>query len=248
MSKDRGEGRDEGTGGGGGEKIKVLIVDDHQVVRQGLRTFLELHGDIIVVGEAADGAAAVEMVGALLPDVVLMDIKMPAVDGIEATRRIMDLGTETRVIALTSFAEDSQVFPAIQAGASSYLLKDVSPDELIEAIRAAYRGEPRLHPDVARKLMEAMRAPAAAASGAGPGLSPDRCAPAGVDVAGLTDREREVIRRVAEGRSNQEIAGEFFISEKTVKTHISHILAKLGLKDRTQLAIFAIRNGLSEPR
>ncbi len=231
-----------------GENIKVLIVDDHQVVRQGLRTFLELHDDIDVVGEAADGSEAVEMVRSRAPHVVLMDLMMPRMDGITATKQVMEMGLDTCVIALTSFVEDGQVFPAIQAGASSYLLKDVSPDELIEAIRAAYRGEPRLHPDVARKLMDAMRA--SGESGARPAGGPaapgtgDATSPA---VGDLTDRELEVIRSVAQGKSNQEIATQFFISEKTVKTHISHILAKLGLKDRTQLAIFAIRNDLADP-
>jgi NarL family two-component system response regulator LiaR len=227
---------------GGDGKIKVLIVDDHQVVRQGLRTFLELHDDIQVVGEAADGQSAVDLVRELTVDVVLMDLMMPRLDGISATREVIGLGTGTRVIALTSFADDSQVFPAIQAGASSYLLKDVSPDELIEAIRAAHRGEPRLHPDVARKLMEAMRETGDAEARAVTGAPP-----AAALVGDLTDRELEVIRAVAQGKSNQEIAQQFFISEKTVKTHVSHILAKLDLKDRTQLAIFAIRNDLAEP-
>ncbi|OFW59202.1 MAG: DNA-binding response regulator [Actinobacteria bacterium RBG_16_64_13] len=234
------------TAEGSLEKIRVLIVDDHQVVRQGLRTFLELHDDILVVGEAADGRAAVDMVLELQPHVVLMDLVMPRLDGIGATKQIMEAETGARVIALTSFAEDDQVFPAIQAGASSYLLKDVSPDELIDAIRAAYRGEPRLHPDVARKLMDAMRN-AGAVDGAtrtGPAHSADE-GPSSI-VQDLTDREREVIALVAKGKSNQEIARQFFISEKTVKTHISHILAKLGLKDRTQLAIFAIRNDLAD--
>jgi NarL family two-component system response regulator LiaR len=218
----------------GNERIRVLIVDDHQVVRQGLRTFLELHDDIQVVGEAGDGRTAVEMVREQGADVVLMDLMMPRLDGISATREIMHLGMDTCVIALTSFAEDDQVFPAIQAGASSYLLKDVSPDELIDAIRAAHRGEPRLHPDVARKLMEAMRGEETGAR--------ETTAPA----SDLTDRELEVIRAVAQGKSNQEIAQQFFISEKTVKTHVGHILAKLDLKDRTQLAIFAIRNDLAD--
>jgi two-component system, NarL family, response regulator LiaR len=218
----------------GNERIRVLIVDDHQVVRQGLRTFLELHDDIQVVGEAGDGRTAVEMVREQGADVVLMDLMMPRLDGISATREIMRLGMDTCVIALTSFAEDDQVFPAIQAGASSYLLKDVSPDELIDAIRAAHRGEPRLHPDVARKLMEAMRGEETGAR--------ETTAPA----SDLTDRELEVIRAVAQGKSNQEIAQQFFISEKTVKTHVGHILAKLNLKDRTQLAIFAIRNDLAD--
>src|SRR5574341_2445501 len=139
------------------DKIKVLIVDDHQVVRQGLRTFLELHDDMAVVGEAGDGSAALEMIRRLEPDVVLMDLVMPGLDGIAATRQALALSARTRVIALTSFAEDDKVFPAIEAGASSYLLKDVSPDALMEAIRAVYRGEARLHPDIARKLMQATR-------------------------------------------------------------------------------------------
>ena len=216
------------------DKIKVLIVDDHQVVRQGLRTFLELHDDIAVVGEAGDGSAALEMIRRLEPDVVLMDLVMPGLDGIAATRQAVALYPRTRVIALTSFAEDDKVFPAIEAGASSYLLKDVSPDALVEAIRAVYRGEARLHPDIARKLMHATRA-AHQASGDAPALAGD-----------LTDREREVIRLVARGCNNHAIAQALVISEKTVKTHISHILGKLDLEDRTQLAIYAIRHGLAD--
>jgi two-component system, NarL family, response regulator LiaR len=229
------------------ERIRVLIVDDHQIVRRGLRTFLDLQPDILVVGEASDGRMAVDMVGETRPHVVLMDLMMPRLDGVSATKEILQKGADTRVIALTSFAEDDQVFPAIQAGASSYLLKDVSPDELVDAIRAAYRGEPRLHPDVARRLMEAMRAPKE--SQPQPSADPAGTV-GGADVSGasgLTEREREIVRSIARGKSNQEIATEFFISDKTVKTHVSHILAKLGLKDRTQLAIFAIRNSLAEP-
>ncbi|MGB8983737.1 MAG: response regulator transcription factor [Anaerolineales bacterium] len=212
------------------EKIKVLIVDDHQVVRQGLRTFLELQEDMQVVGEAGDGTEAVERVRQLEPDIVLMDLVMPRLDGIAATRQVMALGLPVRVIALTSFTEDDKVFPAIQAGASSYLLKDVSPDELVEAIRGVQRGEARLHPDIARKLMEQV------ASQAGSSHEPH--------VGEVTERERDVIRLVARGCSNQEIATELVISEKTVKTHISNILSKLHLKDRTQLAIHAIKAGL----
>jgi NarL family two-component system response regulator LiaR len=214
--------------------IRVLIVDDHQVVREGLRTFLQLHAGVSVVGEAAGGAEAVQMARRLEPDVVLMDLVMPGIDGIEATRQIRALALPIRVIALTSFTEDDKVFPAIQAGASSYLLKDVSPDDLVEAIRAVYRGEARLHPDITRKLMEQVaHRPAPAAE------PPDA-------VEDLTARECEVVRLVAEGYSNADIAQRLVISEKTVKTHVSNILGKLSLQDRTQLAIYAIRKGLAD--
>lgn len=217
------------------ERIRVLIVDDHLVVRRGLRTFLELQADIEVAGEAGDGQAGVEEAARLAPDVVLMDIVMPRLDGIEATRRIKEQTPGVGVIALTSFAGDDQVLPALEAGASSYLLKDVTPEELVEAIRALHRGEPRLHPDALRKVMEAAVGPRA--SQTGPPASP----PPG----DLTERELEVVALVAEGLSNREIAESFVISEKTVKTHVGHILAKLGLKDRTQLAIYAIRHGIA---
>ena len=211
-------------------KIKVLIVDDHQVVRQGLRTFLELQEDVLVVGEAGDGQSAVEMVRQLNPNIVLMDLVMPRLDGISATRQVKSLGSDVKVIALTSFTEDDKVFPAIQAGASSYLLKDVSPDDLVEAIRAVYRGEARLHPDIARKLMEQ--------------VAHQTPFPRESHVDDLTERELDVINLVAHGFNNQEIAKELVISEKTVKTHISNILSKLQLEDRTQLAIYAIKKGL----
>jgi len=212
------------------EKINVLIVDDHQIVRQGLRNFLELNEDIRVVGEASDGMAAQRAAGELNPDVILMDLVMPGMDGITATSEIKKANPSIKIIALTSFTEDDKVIPAIQAGASSYLLKDVTPDDLVEAIRAAARGENRLHPDVTRKLMEQVSKP-----------SSSREEP---DLPGITEREMDVIRLVAEGRSNQEIASQLVISEKTVKTHMSNILSKLGLEDRTQLAIYAIKNGL----
>jgi two-component system, NarL family, response regulator LiaR len=211
-------------------KIKVLIVDDHQVVRQGLRTFLELQDDLKVIGEAGDGLTAIDLVRELQPDIVLMDLVMPRLDGIAATRQVTSLGLPTKVIALTSFTGDDQVFPAIQAGASSYLLKDVSPDALVDAIRAVYKGETRLHPDIARKLMEKVAHPVSQPS----------------QVNELTGRELEVVRLVARGQNNHEIAQRLVISEKTVKTHISSILSKLNLADRTQMAIYAIQKGLVE--
>ncbi len=211
------------------KKIKVLIVDDHAIVRQGLRTFLELQDDITVVGEAANGRAAVQLSGQMKPDVILMDLVMPEMDGISAIRQVTELGLGARVIALTSFVDDEKVIAAIQAGACSYLLKDVSPDDLVDAVRAAQRGEARLHPYVTRKLMNQLAHPQAA-----------------LQVAGdLTEREIEVVRLVARGMSNREIADAMVISEKTVKTHVSSILGKLGLEDRTQLAIYALKHGLA---
>ena len=213
-------------------KVRVLIVDDHAVVRQGLRTYLELQDDMEVVGEAANGVEAVELAGRLQPDIIMLDLVMPQMDGITATEQIHGLGLSTKVIALTSFSEDDKVFPAIQAGAASYVLKDVSPDDLVEAIRAVHHGEARLHPDIARKLIEQ--------------VSQMRSSIQESSLNELTSREVEVIRLVALGRSNREIALELFISEKTVKTHISNLLGKLNLEHRTQLAIYAIRNKLVE--
>jgi two-component system, NarL family, response regulator LiaR len=209
--------------------ISVLIVDDHPIVRQGLRTLLELQDDIKVVGEAVNGKIAVELAAQLKPDVVLMDLVMPEMDGISATRLISELKQSTRVIALTSFVEDEKVIPAIQAGAVSFLLKDVSPTDLIEAIRAAYRGEIRLHQDVIRKLMSQAS------------MKSVTIQPGARD---LTNREQDVLSLVSEGLSNREIASKLIVSEKTVKTHISNLLDKLGQEDRTKLAIYAIRNGL----
>jgi len=212
-------------------QIRLLIVDDHQVVRQGLRTFLELQPDIAVVGEAADGADGVRLAQSLRPDIVLMDLVMPGMDGIEATRRIRAQAEGPQVIALTSFTEDDKVFPALEAGAASYLLKDVSPDALVDAIRAVMRGEARLHPDVQRKLMRQVARPKPAA---------------GVpDADELTARELGVLRCVARGMSNGEIARQLVISEKTVKTHVSNLLGKLHLSDRTQLAVYALKTGLA---
>ena len=213
------------------DKIGVLIVDDHAVVRQGLRTLLELHDEIKVVGEAANGVEAVEQARQLLPDLVLMDLLMPEMDGIEATRRIRALSPATKVIILTSFAEDDNVFPSIKAGAQGYLLKNVSPPDLIKAILAAHGGEVQLDPGIARKLMEEISA------------KPDK--PTADD---LTERELEVLRLIARGLNNRVIAGELVLSEKTVKTHVSNILSKLHLSDRTQAAIYALREGLDQAR
>ena len=213
------------------EKISVLIVDDHAVVRQGLRTFLELQEEIEVVGEASNGLEAVEQARQLLPDVVLMDLVMPRMDGIEATRSIRAISPSTKVVVLTSFTEDEKVFPSIKAGALGYLLKNVSPTELVSAIRAAHNGEAQLHPEIARKLMDEFSTKAN-------GLAPDE----------LTQREREVLHLISRGQSNREIARELVLSEKTVKTHVSNILSKLHLADRTQAAIYALKEGLALDR
>ncbi len=213
------------------ELIRVLIVDDHEVVRKGLRIFLSLHDDIELVGEAADGQAAVELTAQLAPDVILMDLVMPRLDGITATKRIHELQPSVQIIALTSFTEDDKIIPAIQAGATSYLLKDVTADLLVEAIRAVRRGERRLHPEAIRTLMERVAKPPAPSPAAG----------------SLTARELEVLALVAQGKHNSEIAAALVISEKTAKMHISNILGKLGLEDRTQLAIYALQNRLVDP-
>lgn len=210
------------------EKISVLLIDDHRVVRQGLRDFLELQDDIDVVGEAGSGEEGVQMARDLLPDVVLMDLVMTGIDGVEATRRLKAVSPTTQVIVLTSFTDDDKVFPAIKAGAISYLLKDVSPEDLAHAIRAARRNEAVLHPEVASKLMQEFSAP--------------RTAETPVDQ--LTEREMDVLRLIARGMSNKEIADTLIISEKTTKTHVSNILSKLHLADRTQVAIYALRKRL----
>ncbi len=219
--------------------VRVLIVDDHAVVRQGLRTFLELQDDpsalpIEVVGEAADGAQAVDLARRLQPDVVLLDVVMPGLDGIQATPKIIENSPHSRVIILTSFGEEDKVLPAIRAGAQGYLLKDIAPNDLVRAVRAAYLGQVQLHPDVTRKLMSAV-----AAQEESPASQPTR------PFEELTERELEVLRLIAGGFNNREIAERLVISYKTVKTHVSSILSKLHLEDRTQAAIFALRHGLA---
>jgi NarL family two-component system response regulator LiaR len=222
-----------------GESIKVLIVDDHEVVRQGLRTFLELHDDpgsptIEVVGEAANGVEAVDISRQMQPDVVLVDLVMPEMDGITATAKIIENSPQTRVIILTSFGDEDKVVPAIKAGAQGYLLKDISPDDLVRAVFEAYRGEVQLHPKAAQILMSAISKQE----------DPDSTRIDQPDLAALTKREHEVLRLIADGKSNHEIASELVISETTVKTHVSNILSKLHLKDRTQIAIYAIKHGI----
>ncbi|MGH3102557.1 MAG: response regulator, partial [Gaiellaceae bacterium] len=212
----------------GAAVIRVLIADDHAVVRQGLRTFLGLQEEIDVVGEAADGEEALAAVEELGPDVVLMDLVMPRMDGVEAIRLIRERRPSTRVIVLTSFVDDDKVFPAVRAGAAGYLLKDVQPQELVSAIRTVHGGEALLHPAVAARLMEEF-----AAAGERPRRSEL-----------LTPRERQVMRLIARGLANKAIARELEVSEKTVKTHVSNILGKLGLTDRTQAALYAVREGI----
>ncbi|WP_405711307.1 MULTISPECIES: response regulator [unclassified Streptomyces] len=206
--------------------IRVLLVDDHQVVRRGLRTFLEIQDDIEVVGEAADGAEGVARTEELRPDVVLMDIKMPGTDGIEALRRLRELENPAKVLIVTSFTEQRTVVPALRAGASGYVYKDVDPDALAGAIRSVYAGHVLLQPEVAGALL----AQEDSGSGTGRGST-------------LTEREREVLGLIADGRSNREIARALVLSEKTVKTHVSNILMKLDLSDRTQAALWAVRHG-----
>ncbi len=212
------------------DKISVLIVDDHGMVRQGLRTYLELLDDINIVGEAENGIEAVEQVRQHQPDIVLMDLVMPEMNGIEATRQVLAISTETKVIVLTSFSEDDLVFPAIEAGATGYLLKDVDPAALHQAIRAVHEGEVQLHPDIMKKLIHRVASPQRESDSA-PG--------------DLTPRELEVLSLIAQGKSNREIATTLTISEKTVKTHVGNILSKLHLNDRTQAAIYAHKHGLA---
>ncbi|AXG77150.1 response regulator [Streptomyces paludis] len=208
--------------------IRVLIVDDHQVVRRGLRTFLEIQDDIEVVGEAADGTEGVARTEELRPDVVLMDIKMPGTDGIQALRRLRELANPARVLIVTSFTEQRTVVPALRAGACGYVYKDVDPEALAGAIRSVHAGHVLLQPEVAGALL----AQDPAGGGTGRGTT-------------LTEREREVLGLIADGRSNREIARALVLSEKTVKTHVSNILMKLDLSDRTQAALWAVRHGMT---
>ena len=206
------------------QPITVLLVDDHAVVREGLRAFLSLQPDLRVVGEAADAAQAVELARRLRPRVVLMDLVLPQRDGVDAIRELRSALPQVRVLVLSSFVDDARVFAALQAGAAGYLLKDLQPEALAEAIRQVDRGLPALHPQVAARLVHHAVEPAG--------------------LADFTPRERDVLRLLADGFANKEIARKLGISEKTVKTHVSNILPKLGVQDRTQAALAAVRRGL----
>ena len=209
--------------------IRVLITDDHSIVRKGIRALLATEPDIEVVGEAGDGAEAAAQAQALQPDVILMDLMMPKMDGIEATRQILAQQPGMRILVLTSFAADDKVFPAIKAGALGYLLKDSGPEELVQAIHQVHRGEPSLEPSIARKVLLELSQPPKTPLTAEP----------------LTEREVDVLRLVAQGRSNRDIAEELVITEMTVRTHVSNILSKLHLASRTQAALYALREGLA---
>ncbi len=209
--------------------IRVLIVDDHAIVRKGIRALLATKRDIQVVGEAANGADAVTQAETLQPDVVLMDLVMPKMDGIQATGEITTRNSSIRILVLTSFAGDEQVFPAIKAGALGYLLKDSGPQELIQAIRQVYRGEPSLDPSVARKVLTELSGPPKKP------LTPDP----------LTARELNILKLIAQGQSNKQIAANLVIAEETVHSHVSSILSKLHLASRTQAALYALKEGIA---
>lgn len=209
--------------------IRILIADDHAVVRAGLRALIDTEPGMTLVGEAGDGVEAVLKAHSLQPDVILLDMMMPRQTGLEAIEQMKQENIPSRILVLTSFAEDDQVFSAIKAGALGYLLKDSSPQQLLQAIRDVHRGESSLHPTIARKLIQELNQPAQQP------LSDDP----------LTEREVDVLKLVAQGQSNQDIAEQLVISERTVRTHVSHILDKLHLANRTQAALYALRKGLT---
>ena len=211
--------------------ITVLIVDDHSVVRQGVRAFLEAQIDLHIIGEAASGEEAIRLAQESIPDVVLMDLLMPGMNGVEATRQVKRVSPRSQVVVLTSYSEDENIFPALRAGAISYTLKDIHPLELVEVVRKAARGESVLHPRIAARVIQEVR-------------ETKRAVPA--VFMELTERELDVLRLIAEGETNAAIAEKLVLSEKTVKGHVSNILSKLHIADRTQAAVFAWQEGLME--
>jgi NarL family two-component system response regulator LiaR len=210
------------------QPIRVLIVDDHAMVRKGMMALLAAYPDIQVIGEAANGAKAIEQADKLHPDVILMDLAMPVMDGIDAIKQIIEIHPEQRIIVLTSYMGDDKLFPAIKAGAMGYLVKDAQPEELIESIRNVYAGEPSLDPTVTWRILRGM-------SGA---------EPAKRSADDLSEREIEVLRLLSQGKTDQEIANQLVLTDVTIRTHISRILSKLGLKNRVQAALYGIRTGL----
>ena len=211
--------------------IRILIVDDHGIVRKGTRALLERIPDFAVVGEAGNGKGAVAQAKELQPDVILMDLMMPEMDGIKAIGLITASQPNSRILALTSFAADDKVFPAIKAGALGYMLKDADPEDLIQAIRQVHRGEPSLHPSIARKVLQELGRPQTAPPSPGPDP--------------LTERELEVLQLVAQGLTNQQMAEQLTVAEVTIRTHISNILSKLHLANRVQATLYALREGLT---
>jgi len=211
--------------------IRVLIADDHHVVRRGLMFFLKTQKDMDIVGEATNGKEALELTASLKPDVILMDLVMPVMDGIEATKRIKATNPEIQILMLTSFSDRDHVVPALKAGAAGYQLKDIEPDDLADAIRKLMRGENTIHPEATTQLEKE--------------LVPT--VPSPHEEHPLTPREQDVLSELTKGKSNREIASSLFVTEKTVKTHISNIFAKLLVQDRTQAALYAVKHGLTEP-
>ncbi|MBS4192266.1 response regulator transcription factor [Bacillus sp. FJAT-49705] len=213
------------------EPISILIVDDHTIVRQGLITLFTIQPDFHVVGEADNGERAVSMAAELVPDVVLMDLVMPGINGVEAIREVKKVSPRSQVIVLTSYHEDEYIFPALRAGAISYVLKDIEPDQLVETVKRAVQGESIMHPQVAARVVQEIRV-----------TNPPPSNP----FSELSERELEVLRYIANGLTNAEIAEELFISEKTVKGHVSNILSKLNMLDRTKAAVFAWKQGFMQ--
>lgn len=211
------------------ETIRILIVDDHTIVRDGLQALINAEAGMEVVGVGSDGLEAVEKAQALNPDVILLDLIMPRKDGVQATNEIKKNNPNARILILTSFAEDHQVFSAIKSGAMGYLMKDTSSDELIQAIRDVYQNKPVLQPVIARKLMRDIQKQSSSST----------------SESGLTERETEILQMVARGQTNQQIADQLVLSERTVRTHITNILAKLRLDNRTQAALYALRQGIA---